>query len=180
MSLPVEFHGAWRRVGLVIDGVRRVDYSNVLWLQSPDWFADIRTDIQPGVGPAPDDPHTAFASVLSFAGTTDYLDGQLRWNHGLDSRGDDAPPDQSPVFWQDKLLIETGSFDWEGRTVPFVEEWGYLGSDGLTGDGRDGYVRVEAAGLAIEVSTAASTFSAVKYRKQDGEWVETGRVDTHV
>jgi hypothetical protein len=39
MALPVEVLGAWRRVGLVIDGVRRVDYCDVLWLQSADWFA---------------------------------------------------------------------------------------------------------------------------------------------
>jgi hypothetical protein len=84
------------------------------------------------------------------------------------------------VFWQDKLLIETGSFQWEGRTVPFVEEWGQLGSDGLTGAGRDGYVRIESAGLAIEVSTVADGFSAVKYQSQSGSWVETGRVDTNV
>jgi hypothetical protein len=180
MPLSVEFHGAWRRVGLIIDGVRRVDYSDVLWLQSPDWFADIRTDIQPGVGPAADDPHTAFASELSFAGKTEFIDGQLRWVHDLDSRGDDAPPDQSPVSWQDKLLIETGSFDWDGREVPFVEEWGYLGGDGLTGVGREGYVRIEAAGFAIEVSAAAGKFSAVKYQGTDGDWAEIGRVDTDV
>ncbi|MDT5315369.1 MAG: hypothetical protein QOE74_4389, partial [Mycobacterium sp.] len=52
MTLPVELVGAWRRVGLLIDGVRRVDYCDVLWLQSADWFADIRTLIQPGVGPS--------------------------------------------------------------------------------------------------------------------------------
>ncbi|MCV7229406.1 hypothetical protein [Mycolicibacterium komossense] len=176
MSLPDEFLGAWRRVGLIIDGVRRVDYSDVLWLQSSDWFADIRTHIQPGTGPSADDPHIEFAGELSFAGTTDLLDGELRWNHALDSRGHDAPPDQSPVWWQDKLLVESATFQWQGRVVPFVEEWGYLGRDGLHGVGRDGYIRVEAAGLAVEVSAGAGEFSAVKYQSRSGVWVETGRV----
>jgi hypothetical protein len=177
MSLPVEFFGAWRRVGLIIDDVRRVDYCDVLWLQSPDWFADIRTHIQPGVEPAADDPHAAFSGELSFAGKTEFTAPKLHWIHTLDSRGD-APPDQNPVSWQDELLIESGSFEWQGRVVPFVEEWGQLGRAGLSGVGRDGYVRIESAGLAIEVSTAADGFSAVKYQDRDGTWVETARVAT--
>ncbi|MCW2515676.1 MAG: hypothetical protein JWR11_4718 [Mycobacterium sp.] len=35
MAFPVELVGAWRRV---------VDYCDVLWLPSADWFADVRTD----------------------------------------------------------------------------------------------------------------------------------------
>jgi hypothetical protein len=177
MSLPVEFVGAWRRVGLVIDGVRRVDYCDVLWLQSADWFADIRTRIQPGIGPSADDPHAPFATEFSFAGTTEFTDPALHWIHTLDTRGE-APPDENPVAWQDELLVESGSFEWQDRRVPFVEEWGHLGSDGVCGAGRDGYVRVEAAGLAIEVTAGASGFSAMKFRAQDGVWVETGRLKT--
>lgn len=177
MTLPVEFVGAWRRVGLVIDGVRRVDYCDVLWLQSADWFADIRTHIQPRVGPSADDPHAPFATEFSFAGTTEFADPMLHWIHTRDSRGE-APPDENPVAWEDELLVESGSFEWEGRLVPFVEEWGHLGSDGVCGVGRDGYVRVEAAGFAIEVGAAAGRFSAVKYREQTGSWIEAGRVDT--
>jgi hypothetical protein len=177
MPLPDEFFGAWRRVGLIIGGVRRVDYCDVLWLQSPDWFADIRTHIQPGVGPSADDPHAAFCGELSFAGKTEFTPPKLHWIHALDSRGE-APPDQNSVSWQDELLVESGSFEWQGRSVPFVEEWGQLGSAGLLGLGRDGYVRVEAAGLAIEVSTAAGGFSAVKYQNRDGAWAETARVET--
>jgi hypothetical protein len=178
MSLPGEFFGAWRRVGLVVDEVRRVDYCDVLWLQSPDWFADIRTHIQPGAGPAADDPHAAFSGELSFAGTTEFTAPKLHWIHTLDSRGE-APPDQNPVTWQDKMLVESGSFAWLGREVPFVEEWGYLGDDGLHGVGRDGHVRVEAAGFAIEVSSGPNVFSAVKYQSRSGDWIEIGRVDTN-
>jgi hypothetical protein len=177
VALPVELVGAWRRVGLVIDGARRVDYCDVLWLQSADWFADIRTRIQPGVGPSADDPHAPFATEFSFAGTTEFTDPMLHWIHTLDSRGE-AAPDENPVAWQDELLVESGSFEWQGRLVPFVEEWGHLGSDGVCGVGRDGYVRVEAAGFAIEVGTAAGGFRAVKYREQTGSWIEAGRVDT--
>ncbi|MET0698710.1 MAG: hypothetical protein ABWY93_03515 [Mycobacterium sp.] len=179
MALPVEFFGAWRRVGLIIDGVRRVDYCDVLWLQSPDWFADIRTHIQPGVGPAADDPHAAFSGELSFAGKTEFTPPKLHWIHTLDSRGD-APPDQNPVSWQDELLIESGTFEWQGRVVPFVEEWGYLGTDGLRAVGHEDYVRVEAARFAIEVSCVAGKFSAVKYQQWDGDWAEAARVDTNV
>ncbi len=175
MSLPVEFIGAWRRVGLVIDGVRRVDYCDVLWLQSPDWFVDIRTHLQPGVGPSADDPHSAFAAEFAFAGTTEFIDPRLRWNHMLDSR-EAAPPDENPVAWQDDLLIETGAFEWQGRLVPFIEEWGHLGSSEVSGVGRDDYVRVEAAGLAIEASVDTGGFRAVKHRHRDGAWVETARL----
>jgi hypothetical protein len=49
---------------------------------------------------------------------------------------------------------------------------------GVCGIGRDGFVRVEAAGFAIQVSTAAGGFRAVKYRDQSGSWIDAGRVDT--
>jgi hypothetical protein len=117
--------------------------------------------------------------VLSFAGNTKYEEPYLHWIHTMDSRGD-APPDRNPVSWQDDLLIESGSFELDGRPVTFVEEWGHLGAGGVTGLGRDGYVRVEAAGFAIEVTSSAGEFSSVKYQQRDGEWVEAARVDTHV
>lgn len=182
MSLPEEFVGAWRRVGLIIDGTRRVDYCDVLWLQSPTWFADIRTLIQPGLAPPAEDAQSPFAQQFSFAGTTEFIemevtDPQLHWIHTLDSRGE-APPDQNPVAWHDRLLVESGSFQWQGREVPFVEEWGYLGRDGVTGSASAGEVCVQAAGFAIEVSSGADGFSAVKYQLQDGNRVEVGRVMT--
>jgi hypothetical protein len=175
MSLPEEFVGAWRRVGLIIGGTRRVDYCDVLWLQSPAWFADIRTLIQPGFGPAAEDAHSPFAQPFSFAGTTEFTDPSLHWIHTLDSRGQ-APPDQNPVAWHDRLLVESGSFQWQGSEVPFVEEWGFLGRAGVTGSAGDGQVRVEAAGFAIEVSDGVDGFSAVKYQLRGDSWVEVGRV----
>jgi len=54
--------------------------------------------------------------------------------------------------------------------VEFVGPWRRVG--------RDGYVRVEADGFAIEVSAVAAGFGAVKYGEQDGDWVETGQVGT--
>jgi hypothetical protein len=56
----------------------------------------------------------------------------------------------------------------------------FFGAWRRVGLGRDGYVRIESAGLAVEVSAAAGSFSAVKYQSQGGSWVETGRVDTNV
>src|SRR5262249_42042417 len=34
--------GAWTRSRLVVDGSRCVDQCQVLWLQTPSWYADIR------------------------------------------------------------------------------------------------------------------------------------------
>lgn len=180
--IPQEFVGAWRRVGLVIDEVRRVDYCDVLWLQSADWFADIRTLIEPGVTVAADHVQHPFAQELSFAGTTEFNDPKLHWIHLLDSLGE-APPDENPVAWQDKLLVERGSFEWQGRQVPFVEEWGFLGRAGVTGSGTgaagaEREVRVEAAGFAIEARQSSSGFSAVKYVRSTGDWVASGKVSS--
>lgn len=175
MTISMEFVGAWRRVGLVIDGVRRVDFSDVLWLQSPSHFVDIRTLIEPGLTVPAGHIQSGFAEVFCFAGTTEFNNPKLHWKHLLDSRGE-APPDENPVVWQDKLLIERGSFEWQGREVPFVEEWGYLGGSSVNGWADDTRVRVEAAGFAIEASQTDAGFQAVKYFLSGGQWQECARV----
>jgi hypothetical protein len=175
MTVSEEFVGAWRRVGLVIDGIRRVDYCDVLWLQSSDWFADIRTLIEPDRTLEVDHVQYPFAQEFSFAGTTEFKDPTLCWRHLLDSRGD-APLDENSVAWQDRLLIESGFFESQGREVPFIEEWGFLGREGVLGSGADGHVRVEAAGFAIEVRQSGAGFSAVKHRRSADGWQEHGRV----
>ncbi len=177
MAVPEEFVGAWRRVGLLIDGVRRVDYCDVLWLQTADWFVDIRTLIVPGLAPEAGDVQAHFTQELSFAGTTDFNGAKLRWRHLLDSR-EEAPPDENLVVWQDKLLVESGHFPWQGREVPFVEEWGFLGREGVTGVGEDGHVRVEAAGFANEAQRTGPDFKAVKYLYSGGGWTQVGQVST--
>ncbi len=178
MAVSQEFVGAWRRVGLLIDGVRRVDYCDVLWLQSPDWFVDIRTLIVPGLAPEAGDVQAHFAKELSFAGTTEFNGAKLHWRHLLDSRGE-APPDENLVVWQDRLLIESGYFGWHGREVPFVEEWGFLGREGVKGVGEDGHIRVEAAGFANEAQRTGPGFKAVKYLYSAEVWTKIGQVTTH-
>ncbi len=129
----------------------------------------------PGLAPAAGDVQAHFAQELGFAGTAEFDGAKLHWRHLLDSRGE-APPDRNLVAWQDRLLIESGHFCWDGHEVPFVEEWGFLGREGVNEVGEEGHVRVEAAGFANEAQRTEAGFKAVKYLYSAEGWTPIGQV----
>jgi hypothetical protein len=67
MSVDEFLVGAWTRSGLVVDGSRCVDQCQVLWLQTPVWYADIRLPC-PGGSMFEAGPGTVFARPVASAG----------------------------------------------------------------------------------------------------------------
>lgn len=179
--LPEKLIGAWRRTGLIIDGQRRVDYCDVLWLQGEQWFADIRLrlndqDPQPGDGVAVD-----FATEGAFAGIARWSEPTMSWEHILDVR-DEPPTDVSPVKWQNGGIIEGGTMNWQGRQVPWAEEWVRLVDSSVEPvvTLADRYIHITVGDYAIEIKDERpqGTFTATRYALVDGTWIKVGTVSS--
>jgi Protein HRI1 len=179
MAIPRELVGAWRRSGLLLDGVRTVDYCDVIWLQTPEWFADIRLLIDrkaevPSVG-VPD----FFYQQLAFAGVTTWEWPTITWNHLIDSNLEPAV-DSNPITWADGVVLENGSARVGDRVVPFTEEWLRMTNDGVSwrAEPEQRRVRVEVGRFAIEMKDSRPTgsFQAVRYHRHAGVWVKFGEV----
>jgi hypothetical protein len=180
MAVPLQLVGAWRRSGLLLDGVRQVDYCDVIWLQTPEWFADIRLLIDPSVRVPTDGVPDFFFHQLAFAGVTGWDPPVVTWSHRLDSRPESAG-DASPVTWEDGVMIERGRVPvGGGRHAVFAEEWLRMTDDDVVwwcGHG-DTEARVEVGHFAVEIkdSRPHGGFLATRYSKIGSEWVEVGRV----
>jgi hypothetical protein len=115
-----ELTGAWKRVGLEVDGKRVKEPCEVLWLQSEKWYADIRIPV-PDAGPT-EGPESLFARAWAFAGAATWDPPVMTWEHMLDSEPDPSI-DSNPLEVDGDVAMETGQIDWHGRTVEFCEEW---------------------------------------------------------
>ena len=121
MTVGYGLTGSWRRDGLVVDGRRVADPSDVLWLQTPDWYADIR--LPRSEGQATDNgPAALFARPWAFAGIASWDPPVMTWEHRFDSRLG-AAVDSNPLVKAGDLLVEEGWVAHDGRRVPFAEEW---------------------------------------------------------
>jgi hypothetical protein len=109
--------GAWTRSRLVVDGAQCLDRCEALWLQTADWYADVRT---PRHSQRPFDcgPEATLTRPRASAGTSTWLPPVMSWGHQLDYLGDSIPLER-----KGDLLIEAGSFKWAGLAFPFREEW---------------------------------------------------------
>jgi hypothetical protein len=180
-SIPDKLIGAWRRVGLIIDGKRRVDYCDVLWLQAEEWFADIRVRLN-AQDPEPKDAVSlAFAKEGSFAGTASWSAPTMTWKHLLDIR-ENPPIDASPVKWQNGGIIEGGTMLVDGRNVPWSEEWVRLTGekDKPIAQIEPKHVYIEIGNYAIEVkdSRPDGDFEAIRSECIDAKWVKLGAVQS--
>jgi hypothetical protein len=113
--------GAWTRSRLVVDGAHCVDRCQALWLQTADWYADVRMPqhAQPALHCGPE---ATFTRPRAFAGTSIWQPPVMTWRHQLDYLGDPIT-DSIPLERQGDLLIEAGSLKWAGLAIPFREEW---------------------------------------------------------
>lgn len=121
MPVPDELVGAWRRTGLFINGVRQVDHCDVLWLQSSTWFGDIRLRIDPATEPT----HPAarrMARVVGSGGTADWSAPLMTWTSTLGPRVGSAT-DAYELSWEDGVVVERGTIEFEDDTFTFAEEW---------------------------------------------------------
>ena len=185
MEVPIELVGAWRRSGLIWKGARHIDYCDVIWLQTPEWFVDMRLIIDVSAVPADAKVPKFFSRNSCFAGHTTYEAPQITWNHEIDfnaNRRPDARPDSRPIQWEDGVVFEMGTATVDGEEHPFVEEWLRMTDDDVkwSAEGDANSARIEVGKWAVELSDTrpAGGFKAVRYELSAGEWKEYGTIST--
>lgn len=132
----MKYRGLWRRRLLIdADGTRDAA-TIVFWLQTDQYFADIRIPSdRPDFGNARSfaaldaTQLCALARQEGFAGTLEWTDAACAWRRQIDFRPTGGPPDEGWMESRsDELIIETGLH------VPYLEEWvrdaGPVASDG--------------------------------------------------
>ena len=173
MTVPPELVGAWRRVGLTLDGRRLVDYCDVIWLQTPSWFADVRLRLAPDPAIPADGVAAWLYAAAAFAGLATWSAPMMTWRHELDLYGS-VPPGTNRLRWDDGVLVEYGETEVDGRPVAFSEEWLRM-----TGENVACSVRRDGPGLRVEVGRWAIELaggSAARFEAHGGEWTQTGRL----
>jgi hypothetical protein len=180
MAVPQKIVGAWRRSGLLLDGVRHVDHADVIWLQTPEWYADIRLRIDPKSVVPTDGVPDWFAAEFSFAGPAEWNDPVITWNHAIDMSLEPAV-DANPLTWEDGVAFERGTTEVDGTPTPFIEEWLRMTDDDVTwsADIGDKEARIEVGRFAIEIRDQRGTggaFTSTRFHLVDGDWVEFGSV----
>jgi hypothetical protein len=113
--------GAWTRSRLVVDGAPCRDRCRVLWLQTIDWYADMRVPSTDGAA-SKGTPEAIFARPWAFAGAASWDPPVMTWRHHLDSMWETIV-DSNRLDRQRDLLVESGHLRWAGLAIPFREEW---------------------------------------------------------
>lgn len=178
MTVGYGLAGSWRREGLVVDGRRVSDPCDVLWLQTPEWYADIRlprgTGLETEKGPA-----ALFARPWAFAGIASWDPPIMTWEHRIDSRPE-AAVDANPLVKVGELLVEEGSVLYEGRRVPFVEEWRKISTSDhrVSAVPRPGGVQVTIGPRRITIDDLrpVGDFLAIREELGPAGWSEVGRL----
>jgi hypothetical protein len=179
VTLPIELVGAWRRSGLLLDGVRAVDYCDVIWLQTPEWYVDIRLRIDPNAAVPTEGVPQFFYNELAFAGVTTWTPPIITWDHRIDSSLEPSV-DSNPVVWTNGVVRENGMAPVGERMTPFTEEWLRMTDDDVswTAEAGEKRARIEVGDFAVEIEDRrpAGPFLAVRYHREDGKWVKFGQV----
>lgn len=177
MTVGFGLTGAWRRDGLVIDGERVADPCEVLWLQAPEWYADIRLPSH-DVKPAGDGPDMLF-EPWAFAGIASWDPPMMTWDHQFDSRLDKAA-DVYPLTKVGDLLVEEGWVGYGERRVRYLEEWRKISgpTDRVSADLFPDGVQVTVGTWRITVADRRPTGGFLAVRESLGEagWSEVGRL----
>jgi len=179
LTVPPELVGAWRRVGVTLGGRRLVDHCDVVWLQTPSWFADVRLRLAPGrAAPTADVPAWLYAEA-AFGGVAAWSAPRMTWRHELDLDGS-VPPGCNDLCFDAGVLVERGDTEVNGRPTPFREEWLRMSAADPTWSARraGSALRVEVGRWAIELldERPGGSFSAVRLESAGGEWREAGRL----
>lgn len=181
MSVPPQFVGAWRRVGLTLDRARLVDYCDVLWLQTPTWFADVRLRLVPDQAVPADGVPDWFYPAAAFAGISHWSPPRMTWEHALDF--DRSVPAGSNVLRAgDGVVVEEGLTSVGGQQTPFSEEWLRLTDDDVSASvtAADGHARIEIGRWAIELrdERPVGRFTATRFEAHDRGWAPTGHLSS--
>jgi hypothetical protein len=158
MSLPEQFIGAWNRSEAIVDGEVAVDAGRTVWVEAGAVYVDVR-------GPG------GFASDMTFAGTTTWVEPRLTWSHAIDSDLESDGVDVGLISYDGEDLIEEGEYV-DGRTITYSERWQRLpGGDGpVLAAVTDGGIAVRVGDHASVVVDARSTGGAIaaRYAHWDG------------
>jgi hypothetical protein len=181
MPLPKEIVGAWRRSGLIFNGVRQVDYCDVVWLQTPEWYADIRLLIDPKVTLPTVGLPSFFYKEFSFAGPASWSAPVITWDHQLDFNVNSSV-DSNPLTWEDGVAFERGTATVDGQPAPFIEEWLRMTEDDVTWSAEHGpgWARIEVGRWAVEIKDERpkGRFVATRYERDGDGWSTFGSVQT--
>jgi hypothetical protein len=170
--------GAWTRDRLVVDGVRCIDRCRVLWLQTADYYADIRL---PGPIQTICDggPEIVFARPAAFAGTASWDRPIMTWHHQLDSWHDEIS-ESSPLHFEGDLLVESGQLRWAGLRIPFREEWRRISSRQDETAAAVDVTRIEITvgrwRIEIEDDRPTGAFRASRHDFAEGSWRLAGTI----
>jgi hypothetical protein len=164
--------GAWTRHRLFVDGVRCLHGCQVLWLQTPDWYADIRLPC-PLAAVSDGGPEAVFARPSAFAGTASWHPPIMTWQHQLDSMPDQIE-EFSPLDVAGDLLVESGRLRWAGLSIPFREEWRRMSGrrDEATTRVDSNRIAITIGGWRIEVedNRPLGVFRASRHDFEQGSW----------
>lgn len=157
-----------------------VDYADVIWLQTPEWFVDMRLLIPGRAAPDAAGVPAWFYQEKAFAGTASWEPPTITWQHLIDSHRR-TTPDSNPLYWEDGVIIERGTTVVAGTTMPFAEEWLRMTGDDVeySAEHDENRVRIAIGRFAVEISDdrpGGGNFTATRLEKRDGEWVEFGSV----
>jgi hypothetical protein len=166
--------GAWRRSGLTVDGVAVAERCRVLWLQTDRWYADMRVPCEPAGPGILTGPETPFARPWAFAGTATWEEPVMTWSHHLDSEPD-PEGDSNRLEPAGAIMVEKGRIEWEGRFVPFTEEWQRISPAGadMAAEAGENRIVVTIDRWRIEIvdDRPNGPFRAMRYERDvGGEW----------
>ena len=163
--------GAWRRAGRAVDGGPFVEQSNVLWLQTGTYFADLRV---------PDGPVEPAMSYLddaqAFSGHSRYDPPRVTWLHDLDTMA--RPPgyeDTALVEDHGALLVERGEGYVERWQRQRISDWSIVLQRNDPGSGAPVARTVVVAHLALAV-WAGPVAGGVSLVHRRGKWTEVASV----
>jgi hypothetical protein len=114
VEVPHELRGLWRREVITAPGFRD-ETTQVVWLQTGSWYADLRVPADrpsrpgaDGFAAFGDDDLIACAKVQGFAGQLTVADGVCYWRRDLDYQPPSASPDEGRYSLDGDVMIEDG------------------------------------------------------------------------
>jgi hypothetical protein len=177
--LPELFVGVWVRESISLDGGPASETEDVVWLQGPETFADVRLARDPGT-----------SVTEAFGGTTCWDGKALRWDHELDWHGGFAATDLGRIEWVDDVMVERGTMavagsDGERYEVAYEEIWrrettaGPVVALGATA-GRGTALHLSVDGWSITLAAGAPGTFALRLVRPDRPTVERSEGDLGV
>ena len=175
-QVPRWVQGAWRREGSARGQASLVERCDVLWLQTPTYFADLRVPNQPV-----EDVLDELDEAQAFSGVGVFRSHVFTWIHDIDTRRrPDDRPDVATLEADSTLLFERGEGyleRWrreEVRTDFAVADWNVSPSPERRASAPSGRI-VVVGHLAIGVWSKPSAAAAGFVRMRAG-WSTTATI----